>query len=219
MPANWAWANSPINSHGAAFPLTSLSLSLLVEQPDAMAQPQQARSAVIILALAIVGHCLLGHTEATDFVVGDAGGWRFNVIDWPNGKSFKTGDVLGMRELPLKSIFYIYIFLGFPLKENLGWHIFAVFNYTQGVHTVVAVSEDGYDNCSPSGGKVFTSGNDRITLVTGDSYFICGVTGHCAANMKIKVTAAWACIRSTSITASYLEGISDIFMYCSMSSQ
>ncbi|KAG6510222.1 basic blue protein-like [Zingiber officinale] len=59
-----------------------------------MAQAQQARSALVILALAVVGHYLLGHTEATDFVVGDAGGWKFNVIDWPNGKSFKAGDDL-----------------------------------------------------------------------------------------------------------------------------
>ncbi|XP_042379967.1 basic blue protein-like [Zingiber officinale] len=123
-----------------------------------MAQPQQARSALVILALAVVGHCLLGHTEATDFVVGDAGGWKFNVIDWPNGKSFKAGDVL-------------------------------VFNYAVGAHNVVSVTKDGYDQCLPLDGKVHTSGKDRITLVKGDNYFICSFPGHCAANIKIKVTA------------------------------
>ncbi|XP_074588039.1 basic blue protein-like [Curcuma longa] len=135
-------------------PSLSPQYSILVEQLNAM-----ARSAIIILAFALVGHCLLGLTEATDFVVGGATGWKFNVIDWPNGKSFKAGDVL-------------------------------VFNYTEGAHNVVVVTEEGYDKCLPLDGKVFTSGKDRVTLVKGDNHFICSFTGHCESNMKIKVTAA-----------------------------
>ncbi|KAG6510223.1 basic blue protein-like [Zingiber officinale] len=140
-----------------------------------MAQPPQARSALVILALVVVGHCLLGHTEATDFIVGDAGGWKFNVIDWPNGKSFKAGDVLGKTSG--------------DLSERKTIYSFAVFNYAAGSHNVVSVTEAGYDQCLPFDGKVYTSGKDRITLVKGDNYFICSFPGHCAANIKIKVTA------------------------------
>ena len=34
--------------------------------------------------------------QAATYTVGDAGGWAFNVVGWPNGKSFKAGDTLGM---------------------------------------------------------------------------------------------------------------------------
>lgn len=41
---------------------------------------------------------LLIHSEiaqAATYTVGDSGGWTFNVVNWPNGKRFKAGDVLG----------------------------------------------------------------------------------------------------------------------------
>ncbi|URE10998.1 Basic blue protein [Musa troglodytarum] len=50
-----------------------------------------------IAALALICLCLFYHLEitaATEFTVGDSAGWSFNVENWPNGKSFKAGDVL-----------------------------------------------------------------------------------------------------------------------------
>lgn len=32
---------------------------------------------------------------ADEYTVGDSSGWSFNVVNWPNGKSFKAGDVIG----------------------------------------------------------------------------------------------------------------------------
>jgi hypothetical protein len=56
----------------------------------------QARGSAIVATLLLL--CVLlvcKNVDATNYTVGDAGGWRFNVKDWPNGKSFKAGDVLG----------------------------------------------------------------------------------------------------------------------------
>uniref|UniRef100_A0A2N9HLY7 Phytocyanin domain-containing protein n=1 Tax=Fagus sylvatica TaxID=28930 RepID=A0A2N9HLY7_FAGSY len=55
----------------------------------------QERGSAIFAIVLILG--LLLHYEnvwATTFTVGDAGGWTFNVSNWPNGKTFKAGDVL-----------------------------------------------------------------------------------------------------------------------------
>ncbi|CAL9094459.1 unnamed protein product [Musa hybrid cultivar] len=113
-----------------------------------------------IAALALVCLCLSYHLEitaATEFTVGDSAGWSFNVQNWPNGKSFKAGDVL-------------------------------VFKYGQGAHNVAVVDAQGYDSCTAkSGSKTYTSGNDKITLAKGTSYFICSYPGHCDGGMKIKV--------------------------------
>lgn len=66
-----------------------------------------------------------------------------------------------------------------------------VFNYQKGAHNVVVVNKAGYDGCSttPRNAKVYTSGKDRITLVKGLNNFICTLPGHCAAGMKIQISA------------------------------
>ncbi|CAL9119934.1 unnamed protein product [Musa textilis] len=117
---------------------------------------------IYIAALALVCLCLFYHLEisaAAEFPVGDSDGWSFDVGNWPNGKTFKAGDVL-------------------------------VFKYDKGAHNVVVVDADGYNSCTAkSGSKTYTSGNDKITLAKGTSYFICSYPGHCDAGMKIKVVA------------------------------
>ncbi|WOL01644.1 chemocyanin-like [Canna indica] len=117
-------------------------------------------SAVVVLGLALL--CLLVHNEfaeAATYVVGDSGGWTFNTNGWPSGKRFRAGDVL-------------------------------VFRYSSSAHNVVAVSAAGYNSCSaPRGSRVFTSGNDRVTLGRGNNYFICSIAGHCQSGMKIAVSA------------------------------
>ncbi|KAL3515604.1 hypothetical protein ACH5RR_022506 [Cinchona calisaya] len=66
-----------------------------------------------------------------------------------------------------------------------------VFNYPQGAHNVVAVGQGGYNSCNPSGGKVFNSGSDSITLNKGSNFFICGIGSHCqTGGMKIAVNAS-----------------------------
>jgi hypothetical protein len=56
---------------------------------------------------------------------------------------------------------------------------------------VLVVEKRGFDTCEPEPSdiiKKFQSGIDRITLVKGDNYFICGVPGHCD-EMKLAINA------------------------------
>ncbi|CAI8589716.1 unnamed protein product [Vicia faba] len=95
------------------------------------------------------------------FTVGDGQGWSFGVENWPAGKTFKAGDTL-------------------------------VFNYAPALHNVVKVSAADFNACVPkplSGSTVFTSGADRIVLVKGTNFFLCGIPGHCGAGQKIAVNA------------------------------
>ncbi|CAL9119922.1 unnamed protein product, partial [Musa textilis] len=116
-----------------------------------------------IAALALICLCLFYHLEitaATEFTVGDSAGWSFNVQNWPNGKSFKAGDVL-------------------VFKYEQGAH-----------NVVVVDAEGYISCKPKAGSKTYTSGNDNITLAAGTSYFICSFPGHCEAAVKIKVTAS-----------------------------
>ncbi|CAL9055329.1 chemocyanin-like [Musa acuminata AAA Group] len=120
----------------------------------------QGRGSAVAMGLALL--CLLVHSEvarAATFVVGDSGGWTFSTAGWPSGKRFRAGDVLEFR-------------------------------YNPWAHNVVAVSAAGYRSCSASpAARVFTSGNDRVTLARGTNHFICSLAGHCESGMKIAVTA------------------------------
>lgn len=58
-------------------------------------QLSRGTSGIILLLL-----CLLlkhGTIHAATHVVGGKHGWTFNVADWPNGKTFYAGDVLGTK--------------------------------------------------------------------------------------------------------------------------
>ncbi|KAL7235833.1 hypothetical protein ACSBR1_019174 [Camellia fascicularis] len=112
---------------------------------------------VLVVCMVVLLRCEVA--QGSNFTVGDAGGWTFSVSGWPNGKSFKAGDIL-------------------------------VFNYSPGIHNVVAVGKADHDNCNvPNGAKTYTSGRDQIRLAKGPNYFICGIPGHCGAGMRIAVTA------------------------------
>ncbi|KAL6001591.1 hypothetical protein ACLOJK_007329 [Asimina triloba] len=125
-----------------------------------MAQGRGSAAAAAALTFLLGLFFLSQIAHAAVYTVGDSGGWGFNVVGWPKGKSFKAGDVL-------------------------------VFKYAKASHNVVAVNANGYKGCStPSGAKVSQTGNDRITLARGPSYFICNFPGHCEGGMKIAVTAA-----------------------------
>lgn len=44
-------------------------------------------------------------TNAAIYNVGDGNGWTLGVSNWPNGKNFKTGDVLGMKLISIICLF------------------------------------------------------------------------------------------------------------------
>uniref|UniRef100_A0ACD5ZJK8 Uncharacterized protein n=1 Tax=Avena sativa TaxID=4498 RepID=A0ACD5ZJK8_AVESA len=94
----------------------------------------------------------------TDWTVGDGKGWTFGVAGWENGKAFSAGDVL-------------------------------VFKYDPNAHNVVEVDEADYNSCTAAAdAKTYTSGNDKITLSGGKTFYICSFPGHCENGMKIAVT-------------------------------
>ncbi|CAN4110646.1 unnamed protein product [Withania somnifera] len=105
--------------------------------------------------------CVLLQTSisrADTFPAGGANGWGFTMNGWPNGQTFKTGDVIE-------------------------------FKYAAGAHNVVKVDKAGFDSCNGSGGQVFSSGDDKITLAQGTTYFICTIGQHCTNGVKAAVTA------------------------------
>ncbi|KAJ8528399.1 hypothetical protein K7X08_022091 [Anisodus acutangulus] len=112
------------------------------------------------IALAMI-LCILLQTSisnADTFPAGGANGWGFAMNGWPNGNTFKVGDVIE-------------------------------FKYPVGMHNVVKVSKAGYDSCDGTGGQVFSSGDDKVTLEYGTSYFICTIGPHCSNGVKAGVTA------------------------------
>ncbi|KAI8025840.1 Basic blue protein [Camellia lanceoleosa] len=114
---------------------------------------------VLVVCMEVLLRCEVA--QGSNFIVGDAGGWTFGVSGWPNGKSFKAGDILGNVQL-----------------------------YPPGIHNVVVVGKADHDNCNvPNGAKTYTSGKDSISLAEGPNYFICGIPGHCQAGVSIAVTA------------------------------
>jgi hypothetical protein len=57
-----------------------------------------ARGSSGAAVLALVLLCVLLHGEFAEsavYTVGDRGGWSFNTANWPKGKRFRAGDVLG----------------------------------------------------------------------------------------------------------------------------
>ena len=56
---------------------------------------------------------------------------------------------------------------------------------------MAVVNQAGIDSCSviPKDAKVFTSGNDQITLVSGYNNFICTIGNHCNRGLQMTVDA------------------------------
>ncbi|XP_044474729.1 basic blue protein-like isoform X1 [Mangifera indica] len=113
--------------------------------------------AAVVLCLLLVS---VEDVHAATYTVGGAGGWSFNVVNWPKGKSFKAGDIL--------------VFNYNPTSHN-------VVAVNRGSYTSCT---------APAGAKVFQSGKDRIKLVKGQNFFLCSFSGHCQSGMKIAVNAA-----------------------------
>ncbi|KAK8590011.1 hypothetical protein V6N12_024397 [Hibiscus sabdariffa] len=115
-----------------------------------------------LVVFAIVVLMAPSSSTATYFTVGDDEGWGLGIDynAWVQGKQFFVGDNL-------------------------------VFKYMAGAHNVYKVSGDEFQNCTvPSNNSNGSfSGNDTIRLATaGNKWYICGVSGHCQAGQKLKIT-------------------------------
>ncbi|CAN6272150.1 unnamed protein product [Urochloa humidicola] len=127
-----------------------------------MARPGSISSVMLVLLLGVI--CTAPWSVVggggQEWVVGDKMGWSFGVTGWVKDKPIHAGDVL-------------------------------VFNYDPTAHDVVEVDEDAYNTCMMplGGGTPYTSGNDRVVVPAGKSFFVCSMPGHCANGMKIAITA------------------------------
>jgi plastocyanin len=111
--------------------------------------------------LAVAAMALLSAASAATYNVGEPDGAWDTGVDydtWVSSKKFHPGDTV-------------------------------VFKYSPRAHDVVEVSEADYGSCSAASPiTTLKTGNDVITLSdTGTRYFICGISGHCAAGMKVKI--------------------------------
>ncbi|XP_039066902.1 chemocyanin-like [Hibiscus syriacus] len=66
---------------------------------------QERGSAIMCMTVMLCMMVCFKTSFATTFMVGDASGWGFGVNNWPNGKSFKAGDVLAYEacKVPLSA--------------------------------------------------------------------------------------------------------------------
>ncbi|TVU28349.1 hypothetical protein EJB05_19865 [Eragrostis curvula] len=101
---------------------------------------------------------------AATYMVGDFGGWKFNVAGWAKGRTFRAGDWL-------------------VFNYNRAVHDVAVVDAAAYRSCVV-----------PRGARVLRSGRDRVKLGRGTHYFVCTVRGHCQAGMKVAVRAVYVCV-------------------------
>ncbi|XP_042498204.1 basic blue protein-like [Macadamia integrifolia] len=125
-----------------------------------MAQGRGSAARIVMVGiqlLALLLHCEIVH--AATYTVGDSGGWTFNVVNWPKGKSFRAGDTL-------------------VFKYSASSH-----------DVVAVDRNGYNNCKTPRGAKVYKSGNDQIKLAKGQNYFICNYPGHCESAMKIAVNA------------------------------
>ncbi|KAM7470385.1 hypothetical protein LguiA_008568 [Lonicera macranthoides] len=122
----------------------------------------KGRGSAVVAAMVVcllVLHCEIA--QAATYAVGDTGGWTFNVVNWPRGKTFKAGDVL-------------------EFNYNPKFH--NVVPVDAGSYGSCNIPQDAI-------GKAFTSGKDHITLKKGQNFFVCSFTDHCDLGMKISVDA------------------------------
>uniref|UniRef100_A0A0D9W3D3 Phytocyanin domain-containing protein n=1 Tax=Leersia perrieri TaxID=77586 RepID=A0A0D9W3D3_9ORYZ len=100
--------------------------------------------------------------NSREWAVGDNRGWSIVVMGWPNYKPFKAGDVL-------------------------------VFKYKAGQHNVVAMRDPvAYSLCCqfPLNATTYSSGDDRVILAHGMTFFLSTISDDCTNGMKMAVTAS-----------------------------
>ncbi|KAG8061334.1 hypothetical protein GUJ93_ZPchr0003g16490 [Zizania palustris] len=114
---------------------------------------------VLVLTL---GLAMAATSSAAVYKVGDTSGWTIlgnvNYTDWAVKKTVHIGDTIE-------------------------------FKYSKGIHNVLEVKKADYDSCTNSSPiATHTSGDDKIAIRSaGHRFFICGVSGHCAAGQKVNI--------------------------------
>ncbi|KAG4970837.1 hypothetical protein JHK82_036531 [Glycine max] len=122
-----------------------------------MAQGRSSAATMLLLCMLVLYSEMV---HAATYVVGDATGWAYNVNSWPNGKSFKAGDILEFKYSPFAH------------------NVIQVDEF--GYNTCIPTFNS----------RLFFSGDDHIQLAKGLNYFICGFPGHCQLHgMRIAVNA------------------------------
>ncbi|CAH2066043.1 unnamed protein product [Thlaspi arvense] len=114
-----------------------------------------------VLCLLLANNVSHARRPATYYVGGKFGWDTIIPMDsWARGKTFYAGDIL-------------------------------VFKYDDDVSRVVVVNRTGYETCIPNAGsKEYESGNDRIQLPYGYSYYIGTYNEYdCAAGEKMAIKA------------------------------
>ncbi|KDO50927.1 hypothetical protein CISIN_1g048131mg [Citrus sinensis] len=121
-----------------------------------MAQARGSAIIAVVTVLLLLMHCNIG--SATTFKVGDDGGWVFGVQNWPEGKTFKCGDILEFNYD--------------PQRHNV----------------IIVDQEGHDSCKPASDAKKFQTGKDQIVLNHGKNFFICGVPTHCSDHgMKLEI--------------------------------
>ncbi|XP_039790112.1 basic blue protein-like [Panicum virgatum] len=121
-----------------------------------------AAAALLVIGLLVMATSAPLAEAAESYMVGDYGGWKFNVDRWAKGRTFRAGDQL-------------------VFNYNRAVHDVAVVNAAAYRSCVV-----------PRGARVLRSGRDKVRLGRGTHYFVCTVRGHCQAGMNVdKLSAAW----------------------------
>ncbi|KAL5229777.1 hypothetical protein ABZP36_028553 [Zizania latifolia] len=119
-----------------------------------------ARALSVVVAVAAAAAVIRTALGASYTVGAPSGSWdlQSNYIQWASNMEFSVGDHL-------------------------------VFNYSRVAHNVLEVSKADYDSCNISRPiATFQTGNDTVQLAAvGSRYFVCGVSSHCAAGMKVAV--------------------------------
>ncbi|ESQ28487.1 hypothetical protein EUTSA_v10019549mg [Eutrema salsugineum] len=117
---------------------------------------------VTVLCLFLANNVTHARRRPATYIVGDEFGWDLVIPmdSWTRGKTFYAGDTL-------------------------------VFKYDDLTSNMVVVNRTGYENCMANdGSKEYDSGNDRIQLPYGDSYYIGTYNPYdCAAGLKMAIKA------------------------------
>ncbi|XP_050216240.1 mavicyanin-like [Mercurialis annua] len=142
-----------------------------------MAKSMNMKSIVAIVAIMIIGGATLQRTEAAVHVVGDAVGWQNNV---PN----------------------INYYANWASTRNFTIGDTLIFNFGTGVHNVLTVSLDDFNDCdTDQNPSLLNNGPANITLRTsGMQYYICAFPGHCSRGQKLAINVAATATPSTPST-------------------
>lgn len=79
-----------------------------------------AMVAAVVLSLMLVSlHCQVAH--AATYVVGGRSGWTFGLSNWPRGKNFKAGDILGNLSTYYQTLVLFVLFFLNLMVSNMSY--------------------------------------------------------------------------------------------------